>query len=106
MVTREYIPAIRALIAKDLMEKYHYTQVAASKKLGLTQSAMSRYLTDQRGENFLLTVEVSEMAEDIAKSIHENLMTPEGLQKKICQLCYAYQKEQLGHCASQRKLVM
>lgn len=98
LMTRAYVPAIRASIAKILMEKYNYTQTSAAKKLGLTQSAMSRYLREQRGENVTFTPEIRSLGESIAKGIHEDALTHNELQQKICQTCYAYQKEMLCQC--------
>jgi len=80
------------------MEKYNYTQTSAAKKLGLTQSAMSRYLRDQRGENATFTPEIRALGESIAKGIHEDALTHNELQQKICQTCYAYQKEMPCQC--------
>ena len=43
------LPTLRALIAKNLMEKYHMTQQDAASKIGLTQSAVSQYMRQLRG---------------------------------------------------------
>jgi len=48
-VIKEVIPTIRALIAKDLCLKYGFTQIEAAKKLGITQAAISQYISLKRG---------------------------------------------------------
>jgi len=43
------LPALRALVAKTLMEKYKMTQQNAASKLGLSQAAISQYMRQLRG---------------------------------------------------------
>ena len=49
VVARYILPIFRSLIAKDLIEKYNFTQVEAAEKLGTTQAAISQYLHSKRG---------------------------------------------------------
>ena len=49
-VASQYLlPTLRALVAKNLMEKYKMTQQDAASKIGLTQSAVSQYMRQLRG---------------------------------------------------------
>lgn len=50
IVVKQVLPAFRALVAKDLIGKYRFSQVAAAKELGTTQAAISQYLCSKRGE--------------------------------------------------------
>jgi len=47
--TRSVIPAVRALIAKELMEKHGLKQNEVAELLGISQSAVSKYATKARG---------------------------------------------------------
>ena len=49
VVALKLLPTLRALIAKELMEKHDMTQQQAAKKLGITQSAISQYIRKLRG---------------------------------------------------------
>ncbi len=44
------LPTVRALIAKDLMEKHGFTQKATADKLGVKQPAVSQYRRELRGK--------------------------------------------------------
>jgi len=48
-VVKNILPSIRALVAKELIEKYKLTQYETAKKLGVTQGAVSQYLRSIRG---------------------------------------------------------
>ena len=45
----EFLPALRSLIAKTLMDKHKLTQTETAKRLGVTQSAISQYRRNIRG---------------------------------------------------------
>jgi predicted transcriptional regulator len=50
-VSRDIIPAARALLVKDLVEKHGLSQVEIASRLGITQPAVSQYLRSLRGTN-------------------------------------------------------
>ena len=66
-VAQVVLPTIRALIAKELIEKYNFTQQDAASKLGLTQSAISQYLRNLRGSK----IKILERDKSITKDIEE-----------------------------------
>ena len=70
IIVREILPAIRALVVYRLYHIYGLTQVEIAKKLNVSQSAISRYLSGERGkvENILKNVPIlSSIAEEMAK---------------------------------------
>lgn len=50
MMVEEILPSVRALVAKDLMQTYGMNQEQVSKKLGVTQPAISQYVRELRGQ--------------------------------------------------------
>ncbi len=42
------LPVFRSLVAKELVNSHHLTQVAAAQKLGTTQAAISQYINSKR----------------------------------------------------------
>jgi predicted transcriptional regulator len=87
--TKTMIPAIRAILAKKLIEEHGIREEEVSKLLGVTQAAISNYVRGTRGDpiliNKLLEVkEVSEMINDICNNLASNMAyTPASLSKFI-----------------------
>lgn len=49
IVAKAIIPALRAMIAKELIEKYGLTQQSVAKLLNVSQAAISNYMRGVRG---------------------------------------------------------
>lgn len=87
--TKTLIPALRAILAKKLMDKYNIQEEDISKMLGVTQAAISNYIRGTRGNPELITKllsikEVSEMIDEIASNLSTNMAyTPASLSKFI-----------------------
>jgi predicted transcriptional regulator len=78
IVVSDFLPAMRALVAKELINNYHMTQTEVAKKMGMTQPAVSYYMRELRGTKvkFLMKNEklmdfVKKTAADIASNKHE-----------------------------------
>jgi len=97
LIVKYLLPAFRSLIAKELTEKYGFTQVEAAKKLGTTQAAISQYLSSKRGEKYIKEVEslpkARKLIEEIAKCIAEEEATTIQNIRKFCQLCKSLRQE-------------
>ena len=50
VVVGEVLPSLRALVTKELTERFKLSQVQAAEKLGLTQPAISQYKKFLRGD--------------------------------------------------------
>jgi hypothetical protein len=61
------LPTLRALVAKNLMEKYKMTQQGAASKIGLTQSAVSQYMRQLRGSKIKVIEKDKSIMEEIDK---------------------------------------
>lgn len=104
-VVRFVLPAFRSLVAKELVEKYDFSQVDVAKKLGTTQAAISQYISSKRGRKQLKQLEslapvksvVSQVASGIASSQLETVDTI-GI---FCSLCEALRKRDVV-CALHR----
>lgn len=75
IVASDVLPALRALISKQLIEGYGLTQKEAARKLGLTQPAISQYKKDVRGKKIALVRELGldKTALEIAKGLYEGM---------------------------------
>lgn len=91
LVVRLVLPAFRSLVAKTLIEKYNFSQVAAAEKLGTTQAAISHYLYAKRGDKRMKQLEampsVQSIVDEIALGIATKRFLPFDAMLKFCELC-------------------
>ena len=87
--SKTLIPALRAILAKDLPKKHHMGENEISQMLGVTQAAISNYIRGTRGdpqliEKLLAEKQVAEMIDDITSSLSsDRAYTPSSLSKFI-----------------------
>ena len=87
--SKSLIPALRAILAKDLANKYNIREDEISKMLGVTQAAISNYIRGTRGdpkliEKILEDKQVTDMLNDISDSLStDKAYTPSNLSKFI-----------------------
>ena len=89
---RYILPIFRSLIAKELSEKYNFTQVEAAENLGTTQAAISQYIHSKRGykgkaqfNDILPTIQSA--ASETAKGIATRKMNADEVVLNFCKLC-------------------
>jgi len=108
IVVRYVLPAFRSMVAKELIEKYGFTQVAAAKKLGTTQAAISYYLDAKRGGKRLKQLESSPAIQaaitSIAEGIANEKMKPQEAMAEFCSLCNDLRRQDVI-CTIHRDLV-
>jgi len=97
-IARNILPLYRSLVAKELLEKYDYTQVKAAKGIGTTQAAISQYMTSKRGHRGIpnydeIAPPVREAASKTAKRIAKEGLSPEEFSTSFCELCNILRKE-------------
>jgi len=96
-VARHVLPLYRAFVAKELIEKYDYTQVKAAKKLGTTQAAISQYINSKRGRRGIpnydeVAPKIQKIAVKVAKRMATTEMSREEFSESFCELCKVLQK--------------
>jgi predicted transcriptional regulator len=89
-VANQIMPIFRALVAKELKNKYGLSQNEIATKLGITQAAVSHYINSKRGNHMLAEIEqikgVKEAVEEVSASIvKEN--DYDSLLFAFCKLC-------------------
>ena len=93
-MVKKSLPILRSLIIKDLIEKYDFSQVEVANKLGMTQAAISQYVSSKRGIKKSTKLETSSklkiMARQIAKDIAENKQSDFDVTPHLCNLCLGY----------------
>ena len=98
VVARDVLPAIRSLVAKELIEHYGFTQMIAARKLGITQAAISYYRDAKRGGKHLKQLEanptIKKGIDEISEGIAKDVLNQEAVALKFCQLCEYLRKQE------------
>ncbi len=86
LVVWHALPAFRREIARSLVRDMHMNQRTAAVKLGVTEAAVSQYLTNKRGKDIKFSKElkaaIKKAAKEIAKSETEYVVI-----EQMCALC-------------------
>ncbi len=94
-VAQVVLPTIRALVAKELIEKYKFTQQDAAAKLGLTQSAISQYLRNLRGSKIKILEKDKKISKEIeifASRIASGEVDSSNILVPFCNICKKIRK--------------
>ncbi|MFW9813701.1 MAG: transcriptional regulator [Candidatus Thorarchaeota archaeon] len=85
------LPAIRSLIARELIENHSMTQTQVAEILGTTQSAVSQYQKQKRGDQLTDALgslpEVKEAIENLIVKITSKDRLEKESVKTICSIC-------------------
>jgi len=98
IIVTDILPAVRALIAKELTDKYGFNQTEVSKKLGITQPAISQYKRELRGYRVKLLLSNKNAIKSIkslAKKIATDEIKPSETHQKFCDICMTIRKEKI-----------
>jgi predicted transcriptional regulator len=97
IAVKSVIPAIKATIAKELVETYGLTQNQAAEILGISQSAVSKYTRKIRG--YVIKIdnlkEIQPLIENMINQIVNGNMDRTEFLKNFCQTCTLIRKEKL-----------
>ena len=106
--SKTLIPALRAILSKNLAEKHQVREDEISKMLGVTQAAISNYIRGTRGDPELIKKlaaekQVSEMIDEIASDLSSDMAYSPSSLSKFIGLCN-YIKTSLLICDIHRNL--
>lgn len=105
IAVQDVLPGIRALIAKDLMERHKLTQDKVAEKLGVSQAAISQYYRAIRGSKteFLeKDEEVNKAIQKLAGRIASEELNYISASEELCGICKLIRKKKLI-CEMHRK---
>jgi len=93
IVVKYVLPAFRSLVARELIEEYGLSQVAAAEKLGTTQAAISHYVYSKRGDKRIRQLEavssVQSAAREVARDLADRELSATDAMIRFCKLCAA-----------------
>jgi len=92
------LPAVKAIMARTIVEKHGYNEKQTATLLGLSQSAVSRYVSRERGDN-LVSIEgapdIIAMIDAMVLSIVNDPQNRSKLLELFCQTCSAIREKGL-----------
>lgn len=88
VAAKSVIPALRAMVARELIDGYGMKQEQVAAKLGVTQAAVSKYRHQIRGEAVELetALEVQVMSKEIAAILSKS-SDPVTISQRFAQAC-------------------
>ncbi|MGQ9781485.1 MAG: transcriptional regulator [Nitrososphaeria archaeon] len=87
-VSRYLLPTVRGLIAKSLVEEYGFTQSRVAKRLGITQAAVSFYVSSKRGNKLKDKIPSNKDAMDMIKALAKKMASSSSTEKiDLCDIC-------------------
>lgn len=98
IIVQDVLPGIRAIVAKELMEKHKMTQTDVAKKLGVTQGAVSQYKRDLRGYRVKMlskNKDVMKGIENLAAKIATGELKDVNAMNEVCSVCSLIRKKKL-----------
>jgi predicted transcriptional regulator len=83
------LPAVRSMLAKELMVKHGLKQTDVAKRLGVSQPAISLYRRKIRGKAIDLEndAEVEELIEKLAAQLAKDGLSHTEFIQKFCEIC-------------------
>ena len=91
IVVQYVLPALRVLIAKELIEKHGLRRVRAAEKMEVTPAAITQYFKKVRGETAVKMVESSDEVTEIVSKLANDLVEGEAsvydVLRDICEAC-------------------
>ncbi len=98
IIVSDVLPAMRAVLANELSKTYGLSQVQISKKLGITQPAISQYRRELRGQRAKVILSNEKIMDFIKKMAHDVALTEmdsKELHMQFCLICKKIREEGL-----------
>ncbi len=96
LVVKYVLPALRAKVAKELIDRGYRVKDAAE-MLGLTQAAISQYISSKRGQKGISLIEKSDEAVKVVSELVEKIIRGEATVEDevdyLCRVCEILRRE-------------
>lgn len=97
IVVTKVLPAIRTVLVKDLIDRHDLTQKEVSEELGVTQAAVSQYLSSTRGdeklERKLKNSDIFGKIQDLSDKIAAGNSGRQQIIEEFCEICDTMRKK-------------
>ncbi len=82
---KEILPELRTVVVQRLAREYNMKQVEIAQRIGITQAAVSQYLS--RNERSSLDIRTLELANSLADFIVSQRISAWEIMKRVCNIC-------------------
>lgn len=98
-VVQYVLPAIRMVVAQELIEKHGLRQVDVAAKMDITPAAIAQYRKRKRGASFINPItnsrEATIILSELARALAKSEVTIGTVMSKICDACRVIRSEGL-----------
>jgi len=94
VVVQDVLPSIRASLAKEMIDS-GLNQSEVSKKLGVSQPAISQYLRSLRGSSGMRDQDVKKRIKELATDIKNGKIATQDITTEFCKICKIIQDKKL-----------
>jgi predicted transcriptional regulator len=97
-VVKYMLPVFRSIVAKMLVTEYHFSQVKAAQKMGITQANISQYLSSKRGVKYAEFEQdevIRSTAQQMAQDIANGKVGSNDSISSMCKMCAAVRSREL-----------
>jgi predicted transcriptional regulator len=99
LITTHVLPAIRVIVAKDLVKVHELKPVRVASKMGLTPAAVTQYVSGVRGKKMVDALQRSEKTRAMLNRLTMELVKPESdiraAMPMVCELCKIVREERM-----------
>jgi len=99
IVTSQVLPAVRVLVAKDLIETHELRPTIVAHKMGLTPAAVTQYVSGARGGKLVHALQESERVKRLLDRLVSELLKAQpdqyALMAAVCELCRVIREERM-----------
>ncbi|MFW9912999.1 MAG: transcriptional regulator [Candidatus Thorarchaeota archaeon] len=97
IIVAAILPAIRSLLARELVEGHSMSQTKVAELLGTTQPAISQYISQKRGDQLTDALsslpDVKTAIEALVKEITSDTVSQKDGVETICTICMSLRKD-------------
>ena len=88
IVAKTVLPAMRAMVTKELIKAHDLKQVEVAQLLGITQGAVSQYMRGERGVALNLeSLDVKTLISNIALRLTSGRSSQQEIVSRFCEAC-------------------
>jgi len=99
IVTSQVLPAVRVLVAKDLIETHELKPTVVASKMGLTPAAVTQYVSGARGGKLIRALRESERVKRLLDRLVNELLKAQPDRRTamaaVCELCRVVREERM-----------